>query len=138
MPGNLVHRVYTVLDSVAVECIFISEPKMKNSLITRQWERSQVCTNSKNLLHMRQLEESNLFYNFEAITGPFFFETLQAIVLQKKGVAVSYKLFQSLMRCGRKLNALLSSLQKQWIETTGRKFDRRAVQQLFKKGSLCD
>ena len=36
MPGNLVHSAYTIMESEAIRCIFLSESQMKNSLITRQ------------------------------------------------------------------------------------------------------
>ena len=36
MPVNLVHTAYTIMESEAIGCNFLSESEMKNSLITRQ------------------------------------------------------------------------------------------------------
>ena len=77
MPGNLVHRVYTISDSVAIGCNFISEPQMKNALLARSWENTMVASESSKPIEMREIKESNLFINFPAIAAIFIYEKLQ-------------------------------------------------------------
>ena len=138
LPGNLVHRVYTIVDSVAFGCNFISEPQMENSLLSILSEKARV--------ERREMEKSNLFINFEMIAAIFIFETLQfhrltisanetrvRIDLQRK-----IKIFKNVLNRNGILSTALfhSNLQKQWVKPYSPKFDWDVVTKFYKTGSF--
>ena len=148
MPGNLVHRVYTIVDSVAIGCNFISEPQMKNALLARQWEREMVDQESSKPVQLRELKESNLFFNFEAIAAIYIFECLQyhRLNIPANETEVRTLLIQLIYRMKKithntqqaatDFHAVISSLQQQWVKPFGSLFDWVAVDKFYKSGSF--
>lgn len=139
MPGNLVHRVYTIKDSVAIGCNFISEPQMKNALLARQWEQMMVARESPFLFTTK-------FFYFDAIAAVFLFEKLQYHRLNisvnesivKEHLKQLVKIFTEIMEKKRRVEvkSFLDRLQSQWIKPLTRKFDWCAVEEFARTDSF--
>lgn len=82
MPGNMIHRVYTVYNSVALGCNFLTEPQMETAIATWHFEKTKVKKELKKSQCMRELQESNLFINFQAIAMIWFFRETSKLRLE--------------------------------------------------------
>lgn len=82
MPGNTIHRVYTVKTSVAIGCNFLTFAQMETAISTWHFEKELV---NKELLlkipSMRELHESNIFINFQVIAMIWFYEEVTKLRL---------------------------------------------------------
>lgn len=149
MPGNLVHRVYTIIDSVAIGCNFLVAPQMKNALRARQWEIATVKNESSKPLQLKELKESNLFINFEEISAIYIFDILQyyrlnptqnetVIKKQLKQIIGLYKDIISEKTCKDQCS-FFSSLENAWdakfiLHSRAIAFDWNVVEEFVKTG----
>lgn len=139
MPGNLVHRVYTIQDSVAIGCNFIAKPQIENCLSTRQWECEKVDQELSKPANERELKQTNLFYNFEAIAAIFLFEKLQhhrrfsrtnRSRWAEDAELVKFKRLINLLEILKRDDAkvagfkeLLANIRREWVKPGVRKFN---------------
>lgn len=154
MPGNLVHRVWTEKDSVAIGFNYISEPNMMNALKTRMWERWTIDNESQLEAGMRQLKETNMFYNFEFIAAIHIFELLkelrlnilpsgeQAAIEKLKEIIARFKelkvVYDRSAERDRSFRSIMSTIEKQWTRPspTSHKFNWTTVEKFYNTGSL--
>ena len=115
MPGNMIHRVYTVERSVAIGCNFLTRPQMETAISTWNYEKTKVQQKMHKDISMRDLQDSNIFINFEAIAMIWLYKEiakLRRCINQNTGARVKrlLKLFDEFEKTPRTLRGLSTPL----------------------------